>query len=71
VAAFGENVADVPPESAGRPGNRDLHDVLLHEWFVITAMTGHRRGDVTAPVRAVIAASIPLGVEMSAVPRLA
>jgi len=31
VAAFGENLADAPPESSGRPGNCDLHDVLLHE----------------------------------------
>jgi hypothetical protein len=42
VAAFGKNLADVPPESSGRPGNCDLHDVLLHDG-VVTAMTEHRR----------------------------
>jgi hypothetical protein len=42
VAAFGENLADVPPESSGRTGNCDLHDVLLHEG-VVTAMTEQRR----------------------------
>jgi hypothetical protein len=42
VAAFGKNLADVPPESSGRSGNCDLHDVLLHDG-VVTAMTEHRR----------------------------
>jgi carbohydrate-selective porin OprB len=39
VAALGEDLGDVPAEPTGRPGNCDLHDVLLRGDIRFTGKT--------------------------------
>jgi len=41
VAALGESLGDVPAGPSGRPGNCDLHDVLLRGDVRFTGMAEH------------------------------